>query len=92
MTDQATILLRLAEAGDAEAGIEIAVAELGVQLEGKGELLWDAAEGHVHSLALDAKLELGLRVDLTASAEGEEVEVHCEAEFLGDSRWTMTKP
>lgn len=65
-----------------------AASDLG--LEGSGVLLWDLADGRVHSFTMHADATLDLDVKSTFDVDGESYQMVIKAKFAGKADWTLS--
>lgn len=80
-----SIAERAMEEGDApdDAEIDIETADLSIDLDAEGELLWDLATGTVHTLTLSGDFDIALDVSIFASGDGEEMDFEVSVAFSG---------
>ena len=67
----------------------IGTAQLGVKVDGEGELLWDLEAGHVHGFEMKADFELTVEFDVDASADDGDHSAEVSAEMLGGATWKV---
>jgi len=85
----ASVLADEISLGD-EVTPEIDQATLELGLEGDGELLWDLEGGHMHSISLEAELDIELIVSATIEAQGDTHQIDGSVLVVGDVEWSAT--
>jgi hypothetical protein len=72
--------------------IDLQSADSEIELEVQGELLWDLAGGHAHSLELSGEMRMAMSVAMAISAQGMDMEIEQTTEFSGsvNKRATFT--
>lgn len=89
--DLAEVILEVISMQGAEMGIEpdISHADLEIELEGEGELLWSLEGGHV--LAFEMSSDVAFYFDAAASidAGGEVHDIEGTIEFSGSASWSV---
>ena len=69
--------------GASDVNIDVDLAELSLDYEGEGTLLWDLGEGRVHSFEMDGDVMLGFSFAMAGDIEGEQGDIEAELEFSG---------
>jgi len=65
-------------------------ADLSVDYEGSGTLLWDLAAGRVHSFHISGDATLGVDIVVNIEAQGESQDIDASMEFSGSLEQTLT--
>lgn len=78
-----------AEGQGADVDVKINKAQLAATFDGKGELLWNLADGHVHSFNMKADLELAFEADIDVDAQGQQLPFEASATLSGKGEWTV---
>jgi hypothetical protein len=90
--DLSEMIRTLIEKQTEGAGIsfDIGVADLGLEIKGDGMLLWNLADGRVHSFSMDSDVELTFELDASMSdPNGGEHSAEVSMEMLGTVKWGM---
>ena len=69
---------------------EISKAMFGVNMTGKGEVLWNIASGHVLSAEQSAEFTITVGLDASVDAQGASHSIEAEVEAPGKFAQTMT--
>lgn len=77
------------QAPEMEIEMSIDEASLAVKATGKGELLWNIAEGHAHSFNLDTEMTVEMVITMSIDAGGQQVDVDGSADMTGTVKWAM---
>lgn len=77
--------------GEQMGGVEAdVVATVDLEFEGKGTLLWNLAEGHVHGFDMKADITVLIDIEADGSAAGQSHSIVTSAEVSGEATWSMT--
>jgi hypothetical protein len=71
------------EQGQTEIPIDISAADVNLDVQGGGTLLWDLSAGHVHSLQMKGDCQIALDISVSMDAEGESHSANLSAELSG---------
>ena len=78
--------------GDEEMPAEMSMdrLDLTMSMEGTGELMWNAAAGHIHSLSLQADLEVGMDMAMGMDMGGQSMDLGMEMAMSGSIKSEVT--
>jgi hypothetical protein len=72
-----------AQSGETEMPIDVTTADVNLDVQGGGTLLWDLGAGHIHSLDMKSECQVSLDVSVSIDAHGESHSANLSAEFSG---------
>ena len=71
------------EQGQTEIPIDISAADVNLDVQGGGTLLWDLSAGYLHSLQMKGDCQIALDISVAIDAEGESHSANLSAEVSG---------
>ena len=73
------------EAGGLQEGLEMSIdsADVEIELDGEGELVWDLKGGHIHSLDLSGTLHFTQDSTATMAMQGQKMKIESTSEMSG---------
>lgn len=69
--------------GETEIPIDISAADVNLDVQGTGTLLWDLSAGHLHSLQVKGDCQIALDVSISVEEGGESHKANLSAELSG---------